>query len=287
MKINGKTKLLGVIGDPIAHSLSPVMHNAVLDHLGLNYVYLPFLIHPENLKTALDGFWSIDLQGFSVTIPHKQTIIPYLVKITERAGLIGAVNMVYRSNEGWCGTNTDIDGFLAPLKRLSKQWSQIKPIILGNGGASRAVVVALTELGCGEIRIVGRNQAKLDTLSQSWENTSLAGRFSVHLWDKLPQLLGDCELLVNTTSVGMYPKVEDCPIELELLQKLTKTAIVYDIVYTPRPSKLLQRAKSEGLMSIDGLEMLAQQGVFALQQWVNEPIPSEIMMNALLEAVPK
>jgi shikimate dehydrogenase len=114
--IQGTTKLLGVIGHPIAHSLSPAMHNAAISHLGVDFVYLPFPVKPEDLKAALAGFAAIDLRGFSITIPHKQAILPLLAEVSPIARAIGAVNTVYRTDKGWCGTNTDVEGFLAPLQ---------------------------------------------------------------------------------------------------------------------------------------------------------------------------
>jgi shikimate dehydrogenase len=138
-KITGKTQLLGVIGNPIEHSLSPVMHNAAIANLNLDYIYLPFPIKAPDLKNALAGFAAIGVEGFSITIPHKQTIIPLLSEISDIAQSVGAVNTVWRSDKGWSGTNTDIAGFIAPLKAYNWDWSQTTAVILGNGGAARAV----------------------------------------------------------------------------------------------------------------------------------------------------
>ena len=140
MAITAKTRLLGVIGDPIQHSLSPTMHNQAIAQLGLDWIYVAFPIAPENLATALDGFAAIDLIGMSVTIPHKQAIMPLLAEISDQAQAVGAVNTVWRSPQGWCGTNTDVDGFIAPLKELRGDWSGTTAVVLGCGGAARAVV---------------------------------------------------------------------------------------------------------------------------------------------------
>ena len=141
MKILGTTKLLGVIGDPVKHSFSPLMHNAAITELGADFVYLAFPITAADLKTALDGFRAIDLKGFSITIPHKQAIMEHLEAIAPEAEMVGAVNTVWQTETGWQGTNTDVAGFIAPLKKLDKDWSSVSPVILGNGGAARAVVV--------------------------------------------------------------------------------------------------------------------------------------------------
>jgi shikimate dehydrogenase len=163
--ITGKTKLLGVIGDPVEHSLSPVMHNAALTQMSLDYIYLPLPVRTADLGVAIAGFAAIGLVGFSVTIPHKQAIISLLSEVSAEAKVVGAVNTVWRTETGWSGTNTDVEGFIAPLQALHRDWSQIEPVILGNGGAARAVVVGCSQLGCCEIHVVGRDVQKLSQFS--------------------------------------------------------------------------------------------------------------------------
>jgi len=150
--ITGTTKLLGVIGYPIAHSLSPVMHNSAIGHLGMDYVYLPLPVKPENLSQAIEGFRAIDLQGFNVTIPHKQAILPLLTEVSAIAHAVGAVNTVWWTGHHWAGTNTDVAGFVAPLKAGERDWSQATAVVLGNGGAARAVVVGCQHLGFANIQ---------------------------------------------------------------------------------------------------------------------------------------
>lgn len=282
LTINGQTKLLGIIGDPVSHSMSPVMQNAAIAHLGLNYIYLPFPVKTENLSKVLDGFYNIGLIGFNVTIPHKQSVMPFLTEITENAKLIGAVNTVLRTENGWKGTNTDIDGFIAPLKQLNRDWSQICPIILGNGGAARAVVVGCFELGSPEIHVIGRNQNNLDHFYQSWQNTPVQSVLKVHTWDKLLGLVSSSELIINTTPVGMHPDTNQSPITLHIIDNIKQNAIAYDLIYIPRTTLLLQQAQERGAITIDGTEMLVQQGAAALQIWVNQTAPVEIMRTTLL-----
>jgi shikimate dehydrogenase len=280
--IKGTTKLLGVIGYPVAHSLSPVMHNAAISALKADYIYLPFPIKPENLSTAIKGFQAIGVQGFSITIPHKQTIIPLLQAITPEAKIIGAVNTVWFTENGWQGTNTDFLGFIAPLQNLEQDWHHITPIILGNGGASRAVVVGCHSLGCREIHVFGRNQDKLALFAQSWQNTPLQDVLKVHSWDQLEGMVSQSQLLVNTTPVGMYPHVHDCPLEENVIQNIQPKTIVYDLIYTPKPTLFLQKAQAQGAIIIDGLEMLVQQGAKALEIWLAQAVPLNIMREALL-----
>ncbi|BAY74441.1 shikimate 5-dehydrogenase [Nostoc linckia NIES-25] len=281
--ITGKTKLLGVIGHPVEHSLSPVMHNAAIAHLGLDYVYLPFPIAPENLEIAIAGFAAVDLVGFSVTIPHKQAIMPLLAEITPIAQTIGAVNTVSRKNGKWVGTNTDIEGFIAPLQTTYKQdWSQKVAVILGNGGAARAVVAGCHQLGFAKIYVLGRNVQKLQAFCDSWINSPIDENLQVGTWDELAKLIPQTDLLVNTTPIGMYPKVDESPLSVEEIANLPTGAIAYDLIYIPKPTQFLKLAEKQGAIAIDGLEMLVQQGVAALKIWLQqETIPVEVMRQAL------
>lgn len=281
--ITGKTKLLGVIGDPVEHSLSPVMHNAAIRELELDYVYVPFAVKKEDLKRAIAGFEAIGLIGFNITIPHKQAIIPFLSEISPAAQMVGAINTVWRTEEGWSGTNTDVEGFIAPLKALSRDWQKITPVILGNGGAARAVVAGLTQLGCPRLHVVGRDRQKLEQFKQSWQNLPVYDSITVHSWTDLPELISESELLVNTTPVGMYPDVERSPIDGAALEQLQPGAIAYDLIYTPNPTQFLKLASQQGAVAIDGLEMLVQQGAAALQIWLQQPVPVGVMRQSLKE----
>ena len=281
--ITGKTQLLGVIGHPVSHSLSPLMHNAALAKLGLDYVYLPFPVAPENLERAIAGFASIGVVGFSITIPHKQAILPLLSEISPIAQAIGAVNTVTRQGDKWVGTNTDVAGFIAPLQTTYHQdWSQKKAVILGNGGAARAVVAGCIQLGLAEIHVVGRNLQKLQAFTQSWQNSPFADKFQMHEWQELPNLLHQANLLVNTTPMGMYPHVDESPLSSQEMGYLPGDAIVYDLIYIPKPTKFLQLAEKQGAIIIDGLEMLVQQGAAALKIWLQqETVPVNEMRQAL------
>jgi shikimate dehydrogenase len=280
--ITGKTKLLGIVGDPVEHSLSPVMHNAAIAHLELDYVYLPFAVKQGDLARAIAGFSAIDLKGFSVTIPHKQDIIPLLTEISDDAAKIGAVNTVWRTITGWQGTNTDIQGFIAPLKTMTRDWTQVTPVVLGHGGAARAVIVGLINLGCPEIHVVGRNPDKIARFYQSWQHTpEIRSHLKIHSWDNLKSLLPATDLLVNTTPVGMSPQVDASPIDANLMVRLKDQAIAYDLIYTPNPTQFLKLAAAQGATVIDGLEMLVQQGVAALEIWLQQPVPVDLMRNSL------
>ena len=281
-QITGKTKLLGIIGDPVEHSLSPVMHNAAIANLGLDYIYVPFPVQQNNLAEALAGFSAVNLKGFNITIPHKQEIIPLLTEISDDAANIGAVNTVWRTESGWKGTNTDAAGFIAPLKAIDRDWSKTIPVILGNGGAARAVVAGLANLGCGEINVVGRNPDKLARFYKSWSHApKITSLLKIHNWDSLSSLIPAADLLVNTTPIGMSPKIDASPVSADLMQKFNKNAIAYDLIYTPNPTQFLRLAKEQGATTLDGLEMLVQQGVEALEIWLQQPVPVDVMRNSL------
>ena len=293
MVITGTTKILGVIGSPISHSLSPIIHNAAIDHLGLDYRYLAFPVAPDQLATALAGFAAIGLVGCSVTIPHKQAIMPLLMEISPLAQAVGAVNTVWNTPTGWHGTNTDVAGFVSPLAAMQRDWSDTTVVILGNGGAARAVVVGCHQLGCGEIHVVGRDEAKLSQFQSSWarihltvngSDTPTQVRIPTHLWAELPGLINrDNVLLVNSTPIGMYPQVDSSPINQVIMQGIGANSIAYDLIYTPRPTKFLRLAKDAGIVTIDGTEMLVQQGAAAFELWLKQSAPTQVMRQALIQ----
>lgn len=278
--ITGKTKLLGVIGHPVEHSLSPVMHNAAIAQMKLNYVYLPLPVKPEDLEIVVNGFAAIGLKGFNVTIPHKQAILPLLSEVSPVAQAVGAVNTVWRTNDFlWAGTNTDVEGFLAPLKTYNQDWSQTIALILGNGGAARAVVAGCAKLDCAEIHVAGRNQIKLQQFLNSWDDLPI--NLQVHGWEEMLLLIPQATLVVNTTPIGMYPHIESSPLSTNQMAQLPSKAIVYDLIYIPQPTQFLRQAEKLGIITIDGLEMLVHQGAAALQIWLQQSVPIDIMRQAL------
>jgi shikimate dehydrogenase len=293
MVITGTTKILGVIGNPISHSLSPIIHNVAIDYLGLDYRYLAFPVAPDRLATALDGFAAIGLVGCSVTIPHKQAIMPLLEKVTPLAQAVGAVNTIWNTPTGWQGTNTDVAGFVSPLAAMQRDWSNTTVAILGNGGAARAVVVGCHQLGCGKIDVFGRDAAKLAQFKSSWEDIQLptAGSnmprqvtIATHLWAELPALIKkDNLLLVNSTPIGMYPQVDLSPIDAIMFQSIGANSVAYDLIYTPQPTKFLQLATDAGMMTIDGTEMLVQQGAAAFELWLKQSPSIDIMRQTLIQ----
>ncbi|MBE9098034.1 shikimate dehydrogenase [Vacuolonema iberomarrocanum] len=283
--IDGKTKLLGVMGYPVEHSLSPVMHNAAIAHLQINYVYLPFPVCPDDLSQAIKGFEAIGVVGVNLTIPHKQAILPHLTEASELATAVGAVNTIWQTPQGWSGTNTDVAGFLAPLQAQARDWAEATVLVLGNGGAARAVVAGCAHLGVRAIQVAGRTAEKLQHFQKSWPQPAIQSMLSTHTWESLPALIPEAALIVNTTPIGMAPHIDASPLAASLWQLAQPGAIAYDLIYTPRPTRFLQDAQRQGLTTIDGMEMLVQQGAAALKLWIQHPVPIDIMRTALENAL--
>jgi len=290
--ITGKTKLLGVVGYPVEHSLSPVMHNAAIEAINsqnsegksqakVDYVYLPFPVKPEDLKVAISGFAAMGVRGFNLTIPHKQIVMPLLSEISDVARSVGAVNTVFPTENGWGGTNTDVAGFLAPLRNYEFNWQDKAALILGNGGAARAVVAGCAELGCAEIHVFGRSQDKLRAFQESWLASRNPVTVNVHPWSEISGFISKADLLVNTTPLGMSPLVDVSPVDEAVMDKLSPRAIAYDLIYVPSPTKFLRLAGARGAIALDGLEMLVQQGAAALELWLQQPVPVDVMRRSL------
>ena len=282
-KVLGTTKILGVIGFPVSHSLSPIMHNAAIAAMGMDYVYVPFPIPVEDLPTAIAGIKAVQsVQGFNLTIPHKIEIMPLLDEILPIAKAVGAVNTVKRIGDRWVGTNTDVAGFLEPLKQLNCDWKQRPAVILGNGGAAKAVVAACLELGCPVIHVVGRDPKKMKKFHGTMTSQLHDYNLRVHPWTSLPHLLEVAGIVVNATPIGMAND-PNTPIAEAEMSLLPNHAIAYDLIYTPRPTKFLQIAAARGLKVVDGLEMLIHQGAIGLEFWLDQPVPIEIMRQALIQ----
>lgn len=288
------TALVGVLGDPVRHSLSPAMHNAALRELGLDWVYLALPVSSTRLEAAVEGLEAIGCRGLNVTLPHKQAVARLCRELSPLAQRVGAVNtLIPLEGGGWCGTNTDVEGFLAPLR--AQHWSGLQALVLGCGGSARAVVAGLVELGLGEICVAARQREKLEALAadcRSWapqlRTVEWPGASEAAENPLLPHLQA-ASLVVNTTPVGMastsHPtQAEHCPLSLAELEALAPQCCVYDLIYTPRPTRLLRAAAARGCRTLDGLEMLVEQGAAALRLWSGrEQVPVATMQAAALQ----
>ncbi len=285
--IDGQTALLAVIGDPIQHSLSPLMHNAALAQLGLNWRYLALPVPPERLGEAVQGLGAIGCRGVSVTIPHKESIAALLNSVDPIAKQLGAVNcLVPDGRGGWHGTNTDWSGFLVPLQQHFSNGAETA-LVLGGGGVVRAVLHSCQALGFKRLLLRARNKQKMEALA-AWAAT-LALPLELLPWEEpLTDLLPQVDLVVNGTPLGMGEWQQQSPLSEGQLALLPAHALVYDVVYTPRPTRLLREAAARGLACQDGLEMLVQQGAAALKLWTGlGQVPVDAMGKAVEQALAK
>ena len=279
MQITGQTKIVGIIGDPIKHSRSPQIHNAAIAALGLDYVYVPFHVQPDNLGAAIEGFKVINVVGINVTIPHKQSVIPYLDEISREATLIGAVNTLIFKDGAIIGENTDAPGFLQAMEEDGLDIPQGgAAVVIGAGGSARAIVVALALAGVQTICITNRTVSRAVALATDLSEKTGASIYGIGLDDpKLPNAVGTSQLIVNTASTSMdisHPLLIDP-------EWLEPQSIVYDIVYTPPETRLLQAAAEQDCHTIGGLGMLVHQGAIAFEKWTGVNPPVETMRQAL------
>lgn len=284
MNITDKTKILGIFGYPINHSISPAMHNAAIKALGLDMIYLPFEVKPSNLKDAVNGIKGLGMLGVNITIPHKETVIKLLDDISEEARFIGAVNTIVNKGGKLIGHNTDGYGYLSSLKQeLNFNPKGKNIIILGSGGAARGILAALAKTGPKSITVTNRTLARAVSLVKAFEKEFPAIKFEASGLDKniLKACFQGADILINTTSVGMKQyKALEVPLEA-----LPKTAAVSDIVYNPLQTLLLKKAKKLGFSGHGGLGMLIHQGARSFRLWTGIDAPVDVMRKAALKAL--
>lgn len=282
MAITGKTTVAGIIGWPVSHSLSPVMHNAAFAALGLDWVYVPYAVHPGRLAEGVAGLRALGVAGFNVTIPHKVAVIPLLDEITRDAELIGAVNVVALREERLVGYNTDGVGLLAALRaKLGFEPRGRSVLVLGAGGAARSAVAALSGAGAARVEVANRSLSTGEELVAALSGRLPESRFAAEPLTRLSDqgYLREFDLLVNTTSVGM---AHDSFPGLSLAQ-LKKGCAVYDMVYAPPLTPLLAQAKGCGVPGANGIGMLVAQGEAAFSIWTGREAPAGCMEHALQE----
>jgi shikimate dehydrogenase len=263
-QIDGATRVFGILGRPVAHSLSPAMHNAAFRELGLNAVYVAFPV--ADLAQAVAGLRGLAIGGASVTIPFKEEIIPLLDEIDPQAARIGAVNTVVNRDGRLTGYNTDWQGALAALS-AETAIAGTRFLILGAGGAARAIAFGILEQG-GQAAVSDLDRDKALALSRQ-------------LWVEVaaPDYLAEypAEVLINATPVGMEPHTDDIPLDPEILSRYR---VVMDIVYKPLETRLVREARLRGCRVIDGLQMLIHQGAAQFELWTGRPAPREVMARA-------
>jgi shikimate dehydrogenase len=268
------TKTFAVIGDPIAHSLSPNIHNAAFRELGLDCTYIAYRIPKGELAAGIESLKSIRIAGFNVTIPHKVEMLKYLDEMDDNCTLIGATNTVSNDNGKLKGYNTDMDGFLDPIKKRNIAIKNSNVLLLGAGGAARAIVVAFAKEKASEITIANRTKENVVNLAHLAQRLGISVEVkSFQDIDASPQY----KFIVNATSLGL--KNETMPIPKECINKDT---VVYDIVYMPMNTDLIVQAKKNNSTIIYGYEMLLGQAARSFQIWHGIDAPYDAMKKALL-----
>lgn len=281
--ISGKSRVFCVLGHPIAHTMSPPMHNAALPAMGIDGVYVAFDVAPEQIGTAIEGLQALGVGGVNLTIPLKEAVIPHLDELSPEAAFIGAVNTVQFTKGRRIGHNTDARGFLASLRAAGAEPDGARVAILGAGGSARAIAVALARAGA-ELVLLNRTPER---------GAELADRINTHVRpcartasleeSDLRRELSRADILVNTTSVGMSPHVDDAP--LAPADALHAGLFVCDLIYNPLETRLLAAARERGARTLNGVGMLAHQGALALEIWTGQTPPVALMEATIRETL--
>ncbi len=281
MKITGATRLAGIMGWPVAHSRSPLLHGFWLDQAGIDGAYLPLPVRPEGIETALRALPVLGFRGCNLTIPHKLAALEVADRVDPLARRIGAANTIVVAADGSLeASNTDAYGFRENLREKAPDWDPLAgpAVVLGAGGSARAVVAALADAGVSEVRLVNRTRARAESVAS--DLAPAATRISVHDWGEASAVQEGAGLLVNTTSLGM---AGEPPLDLDL-SALPRGAPVADLVYVPLETGLLAAARRQGHPIVDGLGMLLHQGRPGFEAWFGAKVQVSRELRAAVAA---
>ncbi|MBR0271514.1 MAG: shikimate dehydrogenase [Methanobrevibacter sp.] len=274
MEIKGSTNVVGLIGHPVEHSFSPPMHNAAFKKLDMDYVYTAFDVNPQDLENAIKGAEALNIKGFNVTIPHKIEVMKYLNEIDEVAKLIGAVNTIdFKDLKGY---NTDGIGAIKAIEEVTSVKNK-NVVVAGAGGASRAISFYLAKYGVDTLTILNRNVEKAQKLSEDVLKSGLIDNVESGQINDMD--LGDADILINTTPVGMHPNVDVDPIASS--DKMHEDLVVFDAVYNPNETVLLKEAIKADAIPVYGIKMLLYQGAESFEIWTGKKAPIDVMEDAL------
>ena len=276
MSLSNDLRTYCIIGDPIDHSLSPAMHNAAFKMLKVNCTYIAFRIGKDELEAGLASLRKINIAGFNVTMPHKVTIIPLIDDLDETCIKIGAVNTVNNENGKFKGYNTDIHGFIEPIKRRKIDLKNKTVLLIGSGGAARAAITALMDESVGKIVIANRNVEKSQVLNDICKRQNIYTE--ILILEDSSKYASNADLIVNATPIGM--KGEDSILKAE---HINSDCVVYDLVYRPMQTGLIRSANEAGATVIYGYEMLLEQGIKSFEIWKQMKAPSDIMKKTIAE----
>ena len=283
MIINGKTRVCGLIGNPVEHTMSPTIHNTIATIEEDNMVYVPFLVE-KDLQTAINGAYAMDIHGINVTVPYKSDVISSVVEIDYEAEIIGAVNTLVRKEDGYKGYNTDLLGLERALRSEGIDISKEKVIVVGAGGAARAAAFLCAFRNAKEIVILNRTVEKAEKIKEEIEDKTEYGKIKVYSIQNWNQIEENDYLVLQATKVGMYPNSAESPIEES--DFFSKAKFVFDLIYTPFETKFMKIAAQMGVPVSNGLKMLLYQGVAAYEMWFDKQIKDttvEVVYKELLK----
>ncbi len=257
MQINAKTNVLGLIGYPIGHSFSPQVHNFMSEYLDLDYTYLPFEVEAGNVEDAINGMRALNIKGINVTAPYKHEVVPYLDEISDQAKVYGVVNTIKNVNGKLIGYNTDSDGLYMSILHRGGEIKDKDVLILGAGGSARSTCVKFAQVGAKSITVINRTQSKAQEIKEYvFKMCGYNTLYTEHVNDMY-------DVAVNTTSLGLYPKTEDCP--MTDFSAMRNGSVAVDLIYNPSKTKFLSLAEDHGCKIINGLGMLINQAVLAYE----------------------
>lgn len=282
MKINGYTRTCGLIGNPVEHTMSPVIHNTLAEELEENLVYVPFHVPTGQVREAVEGAYALNLLGCNVTVPYKSEVIPYLKEIDGLAERIGAVNTLVRTEGGFRGYNTDMPGLYRAMCEDDVKIDGEKVLLLGAGGVARAVAMLLADKGAAEIIILNRTIEKAQKIAE--EINGYLGKekirtLAMDAYAELPE--GERYLAIQATNVGMFPHTDAAVIEDADFYKKVHTG--YDLVFNPAETRFMKLTKESGGRAYNGLKMLLYQGIIAYELWTGAKVSGELANKAYTE----
>jgi len=281
--ITGETKVTGIIGYPLTYTLSPLMHNGAFEAKGLNYKYLPFVVEEKDLRAAVEGIKALKIRGVNVTMPHKEAVVGLLDELSPEARVIGAVNTINNESGRLVGYNTDGIGFIKSLQEEGFDPAGKTTIILGTGGAAKAVAVSLIQAGVSGIALIGRTPGKAEGLKahleENFEGISIK---TLSFEDDLADTFQIGDLIINATPIGMKESGDLLPVPLELI---SNRHLIYDLIYTPLDTALIKKAREKGARAANGLGTLIYQAAAAFEIWTGTSAPIDVMRHALMHGL--
>ena len=269
-----------LLGDPVAHSHSPHLHNAAFHADGLDWAYLACRVLPERIGEAVAGLRALSIAGANVTVPHKEAVLPFLDALSEEAQAAGAVNTIVRGGDRLTGHNTDVEGFLAPLRPYAPRLAGAQMVLLGAGGAARAAAYGLlSAFSPAQLTLAARTPSRAQAVARALAPHDAAGALQVVALEDASPPIREAALVVNATPVGMAALAGETP--WPVFDDFSSGSLIYDLVYTPRPTRLLREAAAAGADVLDGWPMLIHQAAAAYRLWTGQPMPADLVRTFL------